>query len=45
MEHAFGSRRNKKKRCNSPNWMNGEKKHNTIPRSTRREPKDGMIRG
>jgi hypothetical protein len=34
-----------KGRCNSSNLMNGQKKHITIPRFIRREPKDGMIRG
>jgi hypothetical protein len=34
-----------KGRCNSLSLMNGEKNHITILRFTRREPKDGMIRG
>jgi hypothetical protein len=42
MEHGFGSSRNKKKDLS---LMNGEKKHITIPRFIRREPKNGTIRG
>jgi len=34
-----------RERCNSQNSMNDVKKHITIPRFTRREPKDGMTRG
>ena len=31
--------------CNYHNWKNGERKHITIQRSTKKESKGGMTRG
>jgi hypothetical protein len=35
----------KKGRCKYRNWKNGEKRHITIQKSIKKEPKDGMTRG
>jgi hypothetical protein len=44
MEYGSGCSQYEKEGCNSQNSMNGERKHITTPRFTKKEPKDGMTR-